>query len=109
MRVMRRKCRVGRDERALRDERQRLSCHQRQAAFGDEVRHEVRQRGHVADPRGPDGDICVDVCDDGVKAACSSANKEACSAFSTTCGVCKEGFVADVGDTCVLSPLLFFE
>ena len=43
----------------------------------------------------------MDVCDDGAKAACSSANKEACSPFTTICGVCKDEFVADVGDTCV--------
>ena len=42
-----------------------------------------------------------DVCDAGAKATCSSANKESCSPGTTTCGACKDGFVADVGDTCV--------
>ena len=50
----------------------------------------------------PDGDACVDVCDDAAKNTCSSANKQPCSegVASTTCGACKAGFKED-GDICV--------
>jgi hypothetical protein len=41
-----------------------------------------------------------DVCDDGAKVACSNANKEACTAGTTICGNCANGFKAD-GDNCV--------
>ena len=50
----------------------------------------------------PDGDFCVDVCDDDAKTACSNANKQACSPLNAACGACLEGFVSDVGDTCAV-------